>query len=216
MDITLSLAAGIMIAASFWSLLNPGVELAKKINSNVMITIILGLLGGCFLLQLTDLILKKYSTNNKNKSIMLITSITIHNIPEGLAMGVAFGSVIYNIDGATILSAWLLAIGISLQNFPEGSAVSLPLLRDGMSRFKAFIIGSLTGIVEPLFGVIGALLVMKVRSILPLLLCFAAGAMLYVAIKELIPESQQNKKKNLMTFYTILGFTIMTLLDVLL
>ena len=122
---------------------------------------------------------------------MLITSITIHNIPEGLAIGVAFGSVIYGLDGATLLAAWTLAIGIGIQNFPEGSAISLPLKREGASAKKAFLVGQFSGIVEPISAVIGALLVMKIRMILPFLLCFAAGAMIYVVVMELIPESQK-------------------------
>ena len=145
---------------------------------------------------------------------MLISSITIHNIPEGLAVGIAFGSVYYGLTGATTISALLLAIGIGLQNFPEGSAVSIPLLRDGMSKKKAFYYGQLSAIVEPIFGVIGAILVLKVRILLPFFLSFAAGAMIYVVVSELIPESQSNKKKEVMAIFTIIGFTIMMLLDV--
>ena len=145
---------------------------------------------------------------------MLISSITIHNIPEGLAVGIAFGSVFYGIEGANILSAIMLAIGIGLQNFPEGSAVSIPLLREGMNRKKAFFYGSLSAIVEPIFGVIGAILVLKVRILLPFFLSFAAGAMIYVVVSELIPESQSNEKKNLMAIFTIIGFSIMMILDV--
>ena len=142
------------------------------------------------------------------------TSITIHNIPEGLAVGIAFGSVYYGITGATSLSAILLAIGIGLQNFPEGSAVSIPLIRDGMSRKKAFFYGQLSAIVEPIFGVIGALLVLKMRILLPFFLSFAAGAMIYVVVSELIPESHSNQKKEVMAIFTIIGFTIMMVLDV--
>ena len=153
--------------------------------------------------------------SKKNKRIlMLISSITIHNIPEGLAVGVAFGSLRYNLHGASLISAIILAFGIGLQNFPEGTAVSLPLKRDGMSSKKAFLIGSLTGIVEPIASVIGALLVLKVRTILPFLLAFAAGAMIYVVVEELIPESQTNKSKDLMAIFTILGFAVMMFLDV--
>ena len=145
---------------------------------------------------------------------MLIFSITLHNIPEGLAIGIAFGSLKYNIPGATLLSAISLAIGIGIQNFPEGSAISLPLRREGYSRFKSFLIGSLSGIVEPIAAIIGAILVLKTRYILPFFLTFAAGAMLYVVIKEIIPESQENEKKDLMTIFTIIGFVIMMVLDV--
>ena len=145
---------------------------------------------------------------------MLISSITIHNIPEGLAVGIAFGSVYYGLTGATTLSAILLAIGIGLQNFPEGSAVSIPLRREGMSRKKSFFYGQLSAIVEPIFGVLGAILVLKVQILLPFFLSFAAGAMIYVVISELIPESQSNEKKELMALFTIIGFSIMMVLDV--
>ena len=145
---------------------------------------------------------------------MLITSITLHNIPEGMAVGVAFGSVVYGLDGATLAAAWTLALGIGLQNFPEGTAVSVPLRREGMSRKKAFFWGQLSGIVEPISGVIGALLVLKIRLLLPFLLSFAAGAMIYVVVQELIPESQTNKKKELMALFTLIGFSVMMILDI--
>jgi ZIP family zinc transporter len=145
---------------------------------------------------------------------MLIFSITLHNIPEGLAVGVAFGSAFYGIDGATTIGAMVLALGIGLQNFPEGSAVSLPLRREGFSRGKAFFWGQLSGFVEPIAGVLGALLVLKVRLVLPYLLAFAAGAMIYVVIEELIPESQTNKKKDLMAFASLIGFCLMMVMDI--
>jgi ZIP family zinc transporter len=145
---------------------------------------------------------------------MLISSITIHNIPEGLAIGIAFGSVYYGLTGATTISAIMLAIGIGLQNFPEGSAVSIPLTREGMSRKKAFFYGQLSAIVEPIFGVLGAILVLKVRILLPFFLSFAAGAMIYVVISELIPESQTNKRKDLMALFTLIGFSVMMILDI--
>jgi len=145
---------------------------------------------------------------------MLIFSITLHNIPEGLAIGVAFGSLAYGLDGATLGAACMLAFGIGLQNFPEGTAVSVPLRREGFSRKKSFFYGQLSGIVEPISGVLGALLVMKIRNLLPFLLAFAAGAMIYVVVEELIPESQSNKKKDLMALFTLIGFSIMMILDV--
>lgn len=145
---------------------------------------------------------------------MLITSITLHNIPEGLAVGVAFGSLFYGLEGATTTTACMLALGIGLQNFPEGMAVSLPLRREGMSRKKAFFYGQLSGFAEPIAGVIGAILVIKVRTLLPYLLAFAAGAMIYVVVEELIPESQTNKKKDLMAFFTLIGFSIMMIMDI--
>ena len=145
---------------------------------------------------------------------MLIFSITLHNIPEGMAIGVAFGSVFYNLEGATLAAAVMLAIGIGIQNFPEGSAVSLPLRREGMSPPKAFFFGMLSGIVEPISAVVGAVLVIKVQVLLPILLSFAGGAMIYVVVQELIPESQTNKKKDLMALFTIFGFLLMMIFDV--
>lgn len=166
------------------------------------------------MLFLADKIFSKLLSKRKKRILMLVSSITIHNIPEGLVVGIAFGSVIYGLPGATVLSAVLLAIGIGLQNFPEGSAVSIPLLREGLSRGKAFFYGQLSAIVEPVFGVIGALLVLKVQVFLPFFLAFAAGAMIYVVVSELIPESQSNEKKDLMAIFTIIGFSIMMILDV--
>ena len=145
---------------------------------------------------------------------MLIISITVHNIPEGLAVGLAFGGRKGNLTEPLLMGAFLFALGIGIQNFPEGAAVSLPLRREGYSRKKAFFIGQLSGFVEPIAGVIGALLVIKIESILPFFLCFAAGAMIFVVIRELIPESQNNSNKNLITFFTIIGFVIMMILDV--
>ena len=219
LDGMLAASAGIMLAASFWSLLLPGITQAENLGLSLPLIITVGILSGGLLLiignKACDTIGKKQ--DDKQKRIrMLITSITIHNIPEGLAIGVAFGSVIYGLDGATLLAAWTLAIGIGIQNFPEGSAISLPLKREGASAKKAFLVGQFSGIVEPISAVIGALLVMKIRMILPFLLCFAAGAMIYVVVMELIPESQNNKSKDKMTILTMIGFVIMTLLDVLL
>ena len=134
------------------------------------------------------------------------------HIPEGLVVGVAFGSLAYGISGATLASAITLAIGIGLQNFPEGSAVSLPLRREGFSRNRAFFFGQLSGIVEPISAVLGALLVLKIQILLPFLLSFAAGAMIYVVVEELIPESQSNEKKDVMALFTLIGFSIMMIL----
>ena len=218
LDGMLGLAAGVMIAAAFFSLLNPSLELASQLNLIPWLVAFMGFGAGGLLLFTGDKIFPKLLKNNDgNKSkrtLMLVLSITLHNIPEGLAIGVAFGSVAYSIEGATALSALLLAIGIGIQNFPEGTAVSLPLRREGYSPKKSFLIGALTGAVEPISGVIGALLVLKVRLILPFLLAFAAGAMIYVVVEELIPESQSNKSKDLMALFTIVGFSIMMILDV--
>ena len=218
LDAMLGFSAGIMIAASFWSLLNPALEMAKVLNIN-LIVIILGFMCGGGLLFIGDkifsIIMKKKSINSRFKRcFLLVSSITLHNIPEGMVIGVAFGSLAYGIEGATLLSAITLAIGIGLQNFPEGSAISLPLRREGFSRFKAFFLGQLSGFVEPISAVFGAILVLKIRLILPFLLSFAAGAMIYVVVEELIPESQTNSNKGLITIFTLIGFSIMTFLDI--
>ena len=214
MDAMLGFAAGVMTAASFFSLLSPAIEHAESLNMNTWLTISIGFFSGGLLLFLSDKIFNKLLSKKNKRILMLVSSITIHNIPEGLAVGIAFGSVYYGLTGATTLSALMLAIGIGLQNFPEGSAVSIPLRRDGMSRSKSFFYGQLSAVVEPIFGVLGAILVLKARILLPFFLSFAAGAMIYVVVSELIPESQSNKKKEVMAIFTIIGFTIMMILDV--
>lgn len=219
LDAMLGLSAGVMIAATFWSLLSPAIEMAIELNMIAWLVVAIGFLSGGLLLYVGDKIFDKLTPKKKDnhtfkRSLMLIFSITLHNIPEGMAIGVAFGSVAYNLEGATVMAAIMLAIGIGIQNFPEGSAVSLPLRRDGMSPAKAFMWGNLSGIVEPISAVIGAILVMKVKILLPILLAFAGGAMIYVVVQELIPESQTNKKKDLMALFTILGFMIMMIFDV--
>lgn len=227
MDAMLGFAAGVMIAASFWSLLSPAIEMAESLNMTSWLIAFLGFFSGGLLLYIGDKIFNhfdkiitkttnktNYKTNSFKRCLMLIFSITVHNIPEGLAVGVAFGSAVYGLDGATTTSACLLALGIGLQNFPEGTSVSVPLRREGMSRKKSFFYGQLSGIVEPISGVLGALLVLKVRYLLPYLLSFAAGAMIYVVVQELIPESQTNKKKDIMALFTLIGFSIMMILDV--
>ena len=221
MDALLGFAAGVMVAASFFSLISPALEMAEELKMTSWIVISLGFLSGGVLLFIGDKVYdyldRKRKDENSNKAkrcFMLISSITLHNIPEGMAVGVAFGSLAYSLTGATLSSALALALGIGLQNFPEGSAVSLPLRREGYTRGKAFFYGQLSGIVEPIAAVIGALLVLKIQLILPFLLAFAAGAMIYVVVEELIPESQTNKKKDLMALFTILGFMVMMILDV--
>ena len=213
MDAMLGIAGGVMISASFFSLLSPAVEMSRNLNINTWLTVTIGFISGGILLfigdKTFDLLDKKYSKEKINKkssikrSLMLIFSITLHNIPEGMAVGVAFGSLAYNLEGATLISSCLLALGIGLQNFPEGTAVSVPLRREGFSRKKAFI-----------YGIIGALLVLKIRLLLPFLLAFAAGAMIYVVVEEIIPESQTNEKKDLMALFTLIGFSLMMVLDV--
>lgn len=214
MDAMLGFAAGVMTAASFFSLLSPAIEHAQSLNMTPWLIISIGFFSGGLLLFLSDKIFNKLLSKKKKRILMLVSSITIHNIPEGLAVGIAFGSVYYSLTGATTLSALMLAIGIGLQNFPEGSAVAIPLRRDGMSRGKSFFYGQLSAVVEPIFGVLGAILVLKVRILLPFFLSFAAGAMIYVVVSELIPESQSNEKKEVMAIFTIIGFTIMMILDV--
>lgn len=225
MDAMLGFAAGVMIAASFWSLLSPAIEMAENLKMISWLIVFIGFFSGGLLLYVGDKIFnyfeKKFSkkTNEKKansfkRCLMLIFSITLHNVPEGLAVGVAFGSIKYGLNGATLTAASLLALGIGLQNFPEGTAVSVPLRREGMSRKKAFFWGQLSGIVEPIAGIIGALLVLKVQFLLPFLLSFAAGAMIYVVVQELIPESQTNQKKDLMALFTLIGFSLMMILDV--
>lgn len=220
LDAMLGSAAGVMIAASFWSLLSPAISLAETLKMNIILVIATSFISGGLLLFVGDKIFSnlkiKNKDNNLKKIIMLVSSITLHNIPEGLAIGVAFGTIAYGLDGATLTSACLLAFGIGIQNFPEGTAVSVPLRKYGLSRKKSFILGSLSGIVEPIAGVIGAILALKIRVLLPFLLAFAAGAMIYVVVVELIPESQSNERKDLMAMFTLIGFTIMMMLDVML
>lgn len=216
LDAMLSLSAGVMIAASFFSLIAPSIEMAKALGMNKIIITSVGFICGGLLLVLLDKIFSKKISNTNKRCLMLVLSITLHNIPEGLAIGVAFGSIIYHLDGATIASAIALAIGIGIQNFPEGIAVSIPLRREGLSRSKSFFYGQLSGLVEPIAGVLGALLVLKVRIVLPFFLAFAAGAMIYVVASELIPECETNKNKTLITMFSLIGFTIMMILDVLL
>lgn len=224
MDAMLAIAAGVMIAASFFSLLNPATEMAINLKMIPWLITFIGFIAGGLLLFIGDKLFNHFDKriykkeekerNSFKRCLMLIFSITLHNIPEGLAVGVAFGSIAYSLEGATLTSAMLIALGIGIQNFPEGTAVSVPLRREGISRKKAFFYGQLSGLVEPISGVLGALLVLKIRILLPFLLSFAAGAMIYVVVEELIPESQTNKKKDLMSLFTIIGFTIMMILDI--
>ena len=221
MDALLGFSAGVMISASFWSLLSPAIEMATNLKMTSWIVAFTGFMSGGLLLFIGDKAFSHFSSKNNNngtgkvkRCLMLIFSITLHNIPEGLVIGVAFGSLAYGVEGATLASAITLAIGIGLQNFPEGSAVSLPLRREGMKRAKAFFLGQATGIVEPISAVLGAFLVLKIQVLLPFLLAFAAGAMIYVVVEELIPESQSNSRKDLMALFTLIGFSVMMILDV--
>lgn len=221
----LGFAAGVMIAASFWSLLSPAIEMAEQSGTPSWIPAAVGfLLGGAFLWSV-DKVLPHLHLNQPveeaegiktswQRSILLVLAITLHNIPEGLAVGVAFGAVAADLPSASLAGAIALAIGIGIQNFPEGAAVSIPLRREGFSRFKSFMYGQASGIVEPIAGVIGAFAVMSMQSILPYALSFAAGAMIYVVIEELIPESQQGSKTDISTVGAMIGFVIMMVLDV--
>lgn len=219
LDGMLGLSAGVMISASFFSLLNPAIIKANSLGMKSWFVVSCGFFAGSLLLIFGDLIFSKFFGNKDNiktkrRSLMLIFSITLHNIPEGLAIGVAFGSISSCLEGATLISALMLTLGVAIQNFPEGCAVSLPLRRDDYTRKKSFLYGAMSGIVEPISALLGCVLVMYVQSVLPFLLAFAAGAMIYVAISELIPESQKNIYKNLMSLFTIIGFVVMMILDV--
>lgn len=224
MDALLGFSAGVMIAASFWSLLSPAIEIADSMQMITWLMVSFGFISGGLLLFFGDKIFDKLQEKNTKCNVrdshklkrcfLLIFSITLHNIPEGLVVGVAFGSLSYGLEGTSLASALTLALGIGLQNFPEGSSVSLPLRREGFSRKKAFFFGQLSGIVEPIAAVVGAILVLKIQVLLPFLLAFAAGAMIYVVVEELIPESQTNKKKDLMALFTLIGFSVMMILDV--
>ena len=222
MDTMLAISAGIMLSASFFSLLNPAISISNDLNLITWLVIFSGFIGGGILLLIGDKILSlienkgKHSISRLKRSIMLFSSITLHNIPEGLVLGVAYGSIIYNLNNTNIASAIALTIGIGIQNFPEGSAISLPLRRDGISTFKAFIIGSISAIVEPIFAVLGAILVLKIKLFLPFILSFTAGAMVFVITMELIPESQTNKRKGLMALALMIGFSIMMILELVL
>ncbi|MDD3924251.1 MAG: ZIP family metal transporter [Erysipelotrichaceae bacterium] len=221
----LGFAAGVMIAASFWSLLAPAIAMAKESNGfPAWLVASIGFLSGALFLWMADKLIPHMHIKEDNpegmpsnlrRSVLLVLSITLHNIPEGLAVGVAFGAVTSGIGAEGILPAIAVALGIGIQNFPEGAAVSVPLRREGLSRFKSFLYGQASGIVEPIAGVLGALLVMSVRPILPYALAFAAGAMIYVVVEELIPESQNtHQDTHFATLGCILGFTIMMILDV--
>ena len=221
MDGLLGMAAGVMIAASFWSLLAPAIEL----SGGSWVPATAGFLGGGLFLYLLDKLLPHLHpglpmkdaegiSTSWQRSILLVLAITLHNIPEGLAVGVAFGAAAAGIDGASLGAAIALAIGIGIQNFPEGTAVAMPLRREGLGRFKCFWYGQLSGAVEPVAGVLGAWAVLVMRPILPYALAFAAGAMIFVCVEELIPESQRNENTDFATLGAIFGFAIMMMLDV--
>lgn len=225
LDGMLGFAAGVMIAASFWSLLNPAIEMVEASGGITWVPPLIGFLAGGFFLWLIDQVLPHLHLGfpreeaegvptSWRRSVLLVLAITMHNIPEGLAVGVAFGAVAANLPSASLTGAIALAIGIGIQNFPEGAAVSIPLRREGINRQKSFFYGQMSGIVEPVAGVFGAAAVILMEPILPYALSFAAGAMIYVVVEELIPESQLDKHTDIATIGTMLGFAVMMMLDV--
>ncbi|MCF4100763.1 ZIP family metal transporter [Gillisia sp. M10.2A] len=224
-DGMLGFTGGVMVAASFWSLLAPGIEMSKGEGFVKVIPAVVGFSLGALFIFALDKVLPHLHVNFKetekegiktpwHKSVLLTLAITLHNIPEGLAVGVLFGGVAAGFEGASIGGAVALAIGIGLQNFPEGFAVAMPLRRQGLSRWKSFNYGQLSAIVEPFAAVLGAWAVMTFQPILPYALCFAAGAMIFVVVEEVVPESQQDKFTDISTMGFIGGFILMMTLDV--
>ncbi|MGD8302671.1 MAG: ZIP family metal transporter [Desulfobacterales bacterium] len=225
LDGMLGFAAGVMIAASYWSLLAPAIEMAEAGNLPPWVPATAGFLAGGVFLWGVDKILPHLHLGfprdeaegiktSWHRSVLLVLAITLHNIPEGLAVGVAFGALAYDLPATSLAGAVALALGIGIQNFPEGTAVSVPLRREGFSRLKSFWYGQLSGVVEPIAGVLGALAVVLVRPLLPYALAFAAGAMIYVVVEELIPESQLEKNTDIATMGAMVGFAVMMTLDV--
>jgi len=225
LDWMLGFAAGVMIAASYWSLLAPAIEMAESMGTPGWIPAAGGFLAGGVCLRLIDRFLPHlhlgFPMNEAEgietgwkRSTLLVLAITLHNIPEGLAVGVAFGAVAAHLPGATMAGAMALALGIGIQNFPEGLAVSVPLRREGLSQMKSFWYGQLSGVVEIFAGVAGAALVLAMQSLLPFALSFAAGAMIFVVVEEVIPESQRGENTDLATMGTMIGFATMMVLDV--
>jgi ZIP family zinc transporter len=225
MDGMLGCAAGVMIAASYWSLLAPAIAMVEERGGIIWLPPLVGFLSGGAFLWVVDKILPHlhpgFPTSEAEgiktswqRSVLLVSAITLHNVPEGLAVGVAFGAAAAGHPAATLGMAIALAIGIGIQNFPEGAAVSVPLRREGMSRVKSFWYGQLSGAVEPIAGMIGAVAVLVMQPLLPYALSFAAGAMIYVVAEELIPESQAEKHSDVATIGLMIGFAIMMTLDV--
>lgn len=218
MDVMMGFAAGVMIAASYWSLLNPAIALSEQLGKPAAGNAAAGfLLGGAFIVFSDVLMSKKQSCKVRGEGwircVLLTTAVTMHNIPEGLAVGVAFGCAALEGEGTSLIGAVMLAVGIGIQNFPEGTCVAMPLRREGMSRLKSFLIGQFSGLVEPIAGVLGALFALKVQGLLPLVLSFSAGAMISVVCSELIPESFKDNKQ-MATAGVMIGFVVMMVLDV--
>ncbi len=225
LDTSLGFAAGVMMAASFWSLLAPSIALAEEMGMVPWVPALVGFLAGGVFLRLADRLLPhlhlfKPITEAEGlptrwrQSILLVLAITLHNIPEGLAIGVAFGAVGSGYEGATLAGAVALALGIGLQNCPEGTAVAVPLRREGLSRFTSWWYGQLSAVVEPVAAVIGAAAVTIMRPTLPYALAFAAGAMIFVVVEEVVPESQSGGNTDAATLGAMVGFAVMMTLDV--
>ena len=221
--VLLGFASGVMVAASVWSLLIPSIDMAKEQNIIAWLPATVGFILGIVFLLILDNIIPHLHIKSKEpeglksklgKSAMMVLAVTLHNIPEGMAVGVALAGAISGNSTITMMGAIALSIGIAIQNFPEGAIISMPLKEEGNTKSKSFIYGTLSGIVEPIFGGLTILLTSLVVPILPYLLSFAAGAMIYVVVEELIPESQTNKRKELMALFTLIGFSIMMILDV--
>jgi ZIP family zinc transporter len=225
LDAMLGFAAGVMIAASCWSLLIPSIEMAEDWSIPAWVPATVGFLMGAAFLRLVDRLLPHLHPGKPieeaegvksswQRTTLLVSAITLHNIPEGLAVGVAFGAAAAGLESASLAGAVALAIGIGIQNFPEGTAVSMPLRREGFSRGRSFWYGQLSGSVEPIAGVLGAALVIVAQPILPYALAFAAGAMIFVVVEELVPESQTGGHSHSATWGAIIGFAVMMTLDV--
>jgi len=216
----LGFAGGVMVASSVWSLLIPALEQAEEQGQISWLVVAAGVIFGVVFLFLADYFVKKCwevseHKSQKSRTVLLVTAITSHNIPEGMAVGLAFALAAQSPNNADLLSgAIALTIGIGIQNYPEGTAVALPLVADGMKRKKAFLIGSMSAVVEPIFGVVAACLASVVSGLMPLLLSIAAGTMIYVVVQELIPESHMGEHENSGTFGFVLGFLVMMILDV--
>lgn len=225
LDVMLGFAGGVMIAASFWSLLAPAIEMSGGMGYPPWFPAATGFMAGGLFLRLVDMFLPHLHfglpmedaegvKTSWRRCTLLVLAITLHNIPEGLAVGVAFGAAAAGLPDATYGAAVALAIGIGIQNFPEGASVSVPLRREGMSRWKSFWYGQLSGFVEPLAGVAGAAVVLSVQPLLPFALSFAAGAMIFVVAEEVIPESQSGGSSDAASIGLMSGFTLMMVLDV--
>jgi ZIP family zinc transporter len=225
LDTALGFTAGVMMAASFWSLLAPSISLAEDMGMVPWVPALVGFLAGGAFLRLADRLLPHlhlFKPVNEaegprtrwRQSVLLVLAITLHNIPEGLAIGVAFGAVASGYEGATLSGAIALALGIGLQNCPEGTAVAVPLRREGLSRARSWWYGQLSAVVEPVAAVAGAAAVTVMRPILPYALAFAAGAMIFVVVEEVVPESQSGGSTDAATLGAMVGFAVMMTLDV--